>query len=65
MIHSHVYFPARSNGLKDVAGLLGFHWSVPEASGLQALAWRLAWESAREEAIKQSIGKLEPADLPE
>src|SRR5205823_5466803 len=33
-IHSHFYFPAYSNGLKDVAAVLGFRWSAPGASGL-------------------------------
>src|SRR5262249_16848673 len=27
LIYSHVYFPAYSNGLKDIAAALGFHWS--------------------------------------
>jgi predicted RecB family nuclease len=55
VIHSHVYFPTRSNGLKDVAGLLGFKWSAEGASGLQALAWRLAWEEGKEGALKQKL----------
>jgi predicted RecB family nuclease len=55
VIHSHVSFPTRSNSLKDIAGLLGFQWSVEGASGLQALAWRLAWELRREDALKQKL----------
>jgi predicted RecB family nuclease len=54
-IYSHIYFPTRSNGLKDVATLLGFHWSEEGASGLQALAWRLTWEARKEEALKQKL----------
>jgi predicted RecB family nuclease len=55
VIHSHIYFPTRSNGLKDIAGLLSFKWSVEGASGLQALAWRLAWEAGKEEILKEKL----------
>jgi len=44
MIYAHVYFPTYSNGLKDIAGYLGFRWSEPAASGLVALSWRRDWE---------------------
>jgi hypothetical protein len=54
-IHSHVYFPSRSNSLKDIARLLGFNWSAEGASGLQALAWRLAWESGNDDALKEKL----------
>src|SRR5262249_40864657 len=54
-IHSHVYFPTFSNGLKDVGTFLGATWSAANASGVQSIAWRLAWEGNREEAIKQRL----------
>jgi len=54
-IYSHVYLPTRSNGLKNVAGLLGFKWTIEGSSGLQALAWRLAWESGKEEVPKEKL----------
>jgi predicted RecB family nuclease len=54
-IHSHVYFPTWSNGLKDVAGFLNMKWSAPSASGAQALAWRLTWKTARDESLKQHL----------
>jgi predicted RecB family nuclease len=54
-VYSHVYFPTRSNGLKDVAGVLGFRWSVAGVSGLQALAWRLHWESGKEDSLKEQL----------
>ena len=40
VIHGHFYFPCHSNGLKDVAGCLGYSWSELDASGLQSVAWR-------------------------
>ncbi len=54
-IYSHVYFPTRSNGLKDVAGLLGFKWTTEGASGLHSLAWRLTWEAGKEEVFKEKL----------
>lgn len=54
-IHSHVYFPTYSNGLKDIATFLNEKWSARNASGSQALAWRLAWEKAGDEALKQQL----------
>ena len=46
-IYSHVYFPTCSNGLKDIATFLGASWSAADASGVQSIAWRLAWETSR------------------
>jgi predicted RecB family nuclease len=54
-IYSHVYFPTWSNGLKDVGTFLGARWSAPNASGVQCLAWRLAWESSKDEATRQRL----------
>jgi hypothetical protein len=38
-----------------VAGCLGFRWSSPEASGLQAIAWRYGWEATGDEGLKQLL----------
>jgi predicted RecB family nuclease len=55
IIYNHVYFPAYSNGLKEVARLLGSAWTDPDASGLQSLVWRARWEQAGEEPLKQGL----------
>jgi predicted RecB family nuclease len=55
LVHSHLYFPCFSNGLKDVAGCLGCSWAEPNASGLQSLVWRARWEAGRDEAWKQKL----------
>src|SRR5262249_39916833 len=55
LIYSRVYFPSHGNDLKGVAGCLGFRWSYPEASGLQAIAWRHAWLDRRGEDAKQQL----------
>jgi Transposase IS66 family/RNase_H superfamily len=54
-IYSHIYFPSRYNGLKDVATFLGATWTSANASGVQSLAWRLAWETSRDETLKQQL----------
>lgn len=54
-IYSHIYFPTRYNGLKDIATFLGATWTATNASGLQCLAWRLAWEASRDETLKQEV----------
>jgi len=53
--YSQIYFPAYSNGLKEVARHLGFQWSHPSASGLQSVMWRQQWEETTDPSIKQTI----------
>ncbi len=55
VIFAQVYFPTYSNGLKDVAGSLGFKWSDPIASGPQSVVWRYTWEQSRDFALKQAL----------
>jgi predicted RecB family nuclease len=54
-IHSSVYFPTFSNGLKDVAGYLGCTWTEENASGLQSLVWRARWEEGRDPPWKDKL----------
>jgi len=42
---THVYPPTLSNGLKDIAGYLGFEWQDTAASGLKSMEWRKNWEN--------------------
>ena len=55
VIYSHVYFPTYSNGLKDIGMLLGAKWSAANVSGIQSVAWRLAWELRKEGTFKQDL----------
>jgi predicted RecB family nuclease len=55
VIYSHFYFPTHSNSLKDIGKLLGAGWSAENASGIQSLAWRLAWESGHGDVLKQQL----------
>jgi len=54
-IHGKVYFPVRSNGLKDIGHFIGAKWTSPHASGLQSLVWRHHWEKTREETFKDLL----------
>lgn len=54
-IYAQVYFPTYSNGLKEIAGYLGFRWSGSLTSGLETIAWRHRWEASRAPALKQAL----------
>ena len=53
-VFGKVYFPTRSNRLKDLGVCVGASWSVTAPSGLQSLVWRHRWEE---------MGKREYKDL--
>src|SRR5262249_3560318 len=55
IIHAGIYFPTYSNGLKDVGAYLSCTWSEGDASGARSMAWRRAWESGGEDAIKRKL----------
>jgi len=54
-IHSHIYFPTYSNGLKDIGALLGFAWTEANASGIQSIVWRRRWEESRSVSFKDML----------
>lgn len=54
-IFGKVYFPARSNRLKDLGPLVGASWEIPDASGLHSIAWRWQWEATREDRYKELL----------
>jgi predicted RecB family nuclease len=55
IIYAHCYFPTYSNGLKEVAGFLGFSWRASTGSGLQSIAWRMRWEKTHDEYWKARL----------
>jgi predicted RecB family nuclease len=55
VIHHHVYFPTYSNGLKDIAGYLGFRWTESEASGILNVGWRRRWEWTGDPGLKEKL----------
>src|SRR5207248_519128 len=54
-IYGKIYFPVRTNGLKDIGKFIGASWSAPDASGLQSLVWRHRWEETHEPEYKQLL----------
>lgn len=55
IIYPHFYFPTYSNGLKEVGGCLGCHWSEQDASGIQSIVWRTRWEQTGDEGCKTKL----------
>jgi predicted RecB family nuclease len=55
VIFAQVYFPTFSNGLKEVAGYLGFRWSNSGATGVQTISWRHEWEASRARFQKSAL----------
>ena len=54
-IRTNVYFPAYSNGLKDIASFLGVTWTGKVRSGIECIAARMRWEESRDSVIKEEI----------
>jgi predicted RecB family nuclease len=54
-IYGKVYFPIRSNRLKDIGHFIGAQWTSPQASGLQSLVWRHHWEHTQEVIYREML----------
>ena len=54
-IYSKVYFPLRSNKLKELGKFVDASWTSPNASGLQSLIWRYRWEENQNVEYKQML----------
>jgi predicted RecB family nuclease len=54
-IRTNVYFPAYSNGLKDIGAFLGATWTKGISSGIECIGRRLRWEESRDSSIKEEI----------
>jgi predicted RecB family nuclease len=54
-IYGKVYFPVRSNSLKEIGQFIGASWTSPDASGLQSLVWRYHWENSQKMEYKQKL----------
>ncbi len=55
VIYARIYFPTYSNGLKDLAKFLGYEWSEPNVSGVQAIVWRHEWERSGNSFLKRKL----------
>jgi predicted RecB family nuclease len=54
-VYGIIYFPVRSNSLKDLGRFVGAKWTSPLASGLQSLVWRYLWEDTHNPVWKQEL----------
>ncbi|MDT8303776.1 MAG: TM0106 family RecB-like putative nuclease, partial [Sedimentisphaerales bacterium] len=54
-VFGKVYFPTRSNRLKDLGACVGASWSEPDPSGLKSLVWRYRWEQHSEMEYKDLL----------
>ena len=54
-IRTNVYFPAYSNGLKDIASFLELNWTGKVTSGIDCIAARMRWEELKDSVIKEEI----------
>jgi predicted RecB family nuclease len=55
VICGQIYFPTYSNGLKDIAGWLGFKWSDQDVSGVHSISWRDSWEQTKTSLAKEKL----------
>jgi predicted RecB family nuclease len=55
VIHSNIYFPTYSKGLKDIGKYLGCTWTEETASGTQSIVWRKSWEINGNEELKRKL----------
>jgi hypothetical protein len=61
-VFGKVYFPLRSNRLKDIGRWLGVSWPTEEASGLDSLIWRHRWEENGNNEDKQLLFAYNESD---
>jgi predicted RecB family nuclease len=54
-VFGKVYFPTRSNRLKNLGTCVGASWSAPDPSGLQSLVWRYRWEETGKKKLKEML----------
>jgi predicted RecB family nuclease len=54
-IFGKVYFPTRSNSLKELGKFIGATWTSSDASGLQSIVWRLKWEVDKSDSQKKQL----------
>lgn len=54
-IYGRVYFPIRSNRLKNIGEFIGASWTAKDASGLQSLVWRHHWDETQNTGYQQIL----------
>jgi predicted RecB family nuclease len=54
-IFGKIYFPVKSNKLKEIGNFIGAKWTSQNASGLQSLVWRYYWDETRDKIYKDLL----------
>ncbi|MHB1038639.1 MAG: IS66 family transposase [Pirellulales bacterium] len=62
IVYGKVYFPTRSNRLKDLGAAVGASWPTPNPSGIESIAWRWRWEDSRQADFKAKLLAYNQAD---
>ena len=62
IVYGKVYFPTRSNRLKDLGAAVGASWPTPNPSGIESIAWRFRWEDSRQADFKAKLLAYNQAD---
>jgi predicted RecB family nuclease len=55
VIYGRIYFPTYSNGLKDIARMLGFEWTWSQGSGAAAVLLRRCWELTSDDDLRRRL----------
>jgi predicted RecB family nuclease len=61
-MYGRIYFPTYSNSLKEIARWLGFEWTLPRASGGQAMLLRRCWELTSDDGLRKKLIEYNIAD---
>jgi predicted RecB family nuclease len=62
VIHTHIYFPLYSNGLKEIGRYLGCKWTDPDASGLKSISLRSRWQEEHDATLKRELERYNLED---
>ncbi len=62
IVYGKVYFPTRSNRLKDLGAAVGASWPTPNPSGIESIAWRFRWEDSGQGEFKVKLLAYNQAD---
>ena len=54
-VYGKIYFPVKSNNLKELGKFIGGIWSYPNASGLQSLVWRYSWDEGQNKIYRKLL----------
>ena len=54
-MYGQVYFPAFSNGLKEIASVLGYAWKEEVLCGIESIVWRQRWDSSNDPSTKERL----------